>query len=159
MQFIRLEAQIEVCGKHLERSGARNSEIEAYLTRYLLAVAYAEIEAKVIDLISMRADLANDRPLSGFARSAAERLLRSLTVSELKGLLGRFGQECKQQFADRIENTPAHAAFDRIVQNRHITAHSTGSMLTFGEFTDAYGECVSVLDAFADALGCPTEGR
>ncbi len=52
----RTKLVIASCEKHLEDSNAHNTEIESYLTQYLLIALYAEIEQAIETIIDQRAD-------------------------------------------------------------------------------------------------------
>jgi len=55
MRLVRIDQAIEACQAHLEKSGAIGTEIEAYLTRYLLVLICAAIEEEIESLIIERA--------------------------------------------------------------------------------------------------------
>jgi hypothetical protein len=73
-------------------------------------------------------------------------------VSELCGHLGAFPWDCKSAFVGRVTNSPAHVAFDSIVNNRHVTVHGVGASMTFRELEIAYHESLEVIEAFRAAL-------
>lgn len=93
MRLGRIDQAIEACQDHLESSGAMGTEIEAYLTRYLLILICASFEEEIESLISERAARSNDPGLESFVRSAVGQVFRSLKTSEITGLLKRFGRD------------------------------------------------------------------
>lgn len=153
MRLPRIDKAIEVCGKHLEGSASVGTEIEAFLTRYLLVLMCASFEELIEDLVSARAAKSQDAALASFVRSAMGQVFRSVKTSEIAGLLGRFGQDQKTGFQDEMKrNERAETFFNNIVTNRDGTAHATGSNLTFSELVLFYSESHVVLDAVKSAL-------
>ena len=154
MRLVRIDQAIEACQTHLENSGAAGTEIEAYLTRYLLVLICATFEEEIESLIIERAARSGDPGLESFVRSAVGQIFRSLKTSEITGLLGRFGVDCKDRFRQELStNERAETFFNNIVTNRHDTAHSAGSNVSFSELVRFYSEGHVVLDAVKAALG------
>lgn len=153
MKLLRVDADLATCQRHLASLETPDPEIEAFLTRYLLVLTYAEFAQRIQDVVSERAAKTRDDAVAGFIRFAAARLIRSYEVTELSGFLGRFNDDCKKEFADQVLNTRAHSAYDRIIRGRHDNAHGSGSSMTLREFTAEYAESIAVLDSFAEALG------
>ena len=154
MRLARIDQAIEVCQAHLENSGATGTEIEAYLTRYLLVLICAAFEEEIESLIIERAARSGDPALESFVRSAVGQIFRSLRTSEITGLLGRFGVSYRDRFRQELSNNErAETFFNNIVTNRHDTAHSAGSNVSFAELVRFYAEGHVVLDAVKVALG------
>ena len=154
MRLVRIDQAIEVCQAHLEHSGATGTEIEAYLTRYLLVLICAAFEEEIESLIIERAARSGDAGLESFVRSAVGQIFRSLKTSEIAGLLGRFGPHYRDRFRQELSNNErAETFFNNIVTNRHDTAHSAGSNVSFAELVRFYSEGHVVLDAVKAALG------
>jgi hypothetical protein len=78
MRLVRIDQAIEACQAHLENSGAIGTEIEAYLTRYLLVLICAAFEEEIESLIIERAARSGDPGLESFVRSAVGQIFRSL---------------------------------------------------------------------------------
>jgi hypothetical protein len=77
----------------------------------------------------------------------------STQPSEIAGLLRRFGTDCREHFRQELSNNErAETFFNNIVTNRHDTAHSTGSNVSFSELVRFYTEGHIVLDAIKAAL-------
>src|ERR1043166_7632241 len=152
MSLALLDHALDICAKHLDASNARNTEIAAYLTRYLVTLVCAVFEEEFEKIIARRVLLVNDQHLANFVIAATHQLLRSPKISELSGFLGKFGAECKESFSTKITNTTAHQAFDTIVQNRHTAGHQGGTALqiTFTELTQLLKDSRGILDAFAE---------
>jgi len=158
MQIAAIDNAIEVCRKHLDNTHSRNTEVEAFLTRYLVVMICAEFEERCEALVHDRARRVGDTYVAAFMQSASAQLLRSIGVGELSGFLNRFGRDCKEKFQQTVVNTDAHRAYDTIVSNRHDTAHRSGGGMTFDELASLYPKSLDVLQAFADALGLTLQG-
>jgi hypothetical protein len=154
MRLSQIDHAIGVCEKHLENSGAFGTEIEIYLTGYLLVFICAAFEEHIEGLVNGRAAKSADTFLAAFVRSAMSQLFRSIKTSEIAGLLGRFGDEHRVRFNTEMkQNERAETFFNNLVLNRHGTAHKAGSDLTFREVVSFYSEGHSVLDAISRVLG------
>jgi len=153
MRLSLVDAAIEVCREHIERSGAAGTEIEAFLTRHLVVLTCATFEETIEALVSARAEKSQDVALAAFVRSIMGQVFRSVKTSEIAGLLGRFGEDHKGRFQEEMrKNERAETFFNNIVTSRHGTTHTTSSNLTFAELVDFYSEGHIVLDAVEAVL-------
>ena len=160
MKFARVDHEIIACSRHLKTLASLPQpyslpakeliEIEAFLSRYLLISIYAEFEQAIDRLVRARADLVTDTAVRGFVVSAADRLLSHINVSDLTGFLARFDEDCKNQFRAAIDDK--HQPYINLLQNRHLTAHGSGSLMTLEEVCDTLDAATHVLDAFHWAL-------
>ena len=83
-----VDAAIESCERHLSQTGAFSSEIENFLVEYLLVLLYAEYEKTAKLLLQKRAEQSGDSELASFVKSASKKLVRSIKISDMAGLLG-----------------------------------------------------------------------
>jgi S-methylmethionine-dependent homocysteine/selenocysteine methylase len=140
--------------KHLNDFSLRGSEIEIYLTGFLLVFICATFEEHIESLVNDRVSKSADAALASFVRNATSQLFRSIKTGEIAGLLGRFGDDFKKQFTEEMKkNQRAETFFNNLVQKRHGTAHKAGSDLTFQEVVRFYSEAHTVLDAVAAVIG------
>ena len=91
MRLARVDHAISVCERHLEDSESSNTEIETFLTQYLLIHTCAAFEEKIEQLINWRAAASRDQALAEFVHSVVGQVFRSIGTSEIGGLLKRFG--------------------------------------------------------------------
>lgn len=155
MRLASVDHAIGVCKRHLEDSGSRNTEIETFLTQYLLIHICAAFEEKIEQLISSRAVASNDPAVAEFVDSVVGQVFRSIGTSEIGGLLKRFGAACKEGFRKEMgAQQRAETFYNNIVTNRHQVSHrgSSHSSLTFGDLVQYYDEGHVVLDAVGRAL-------
>ena len=157
MKLSQIDRAIEVCEKHLKDSAAFGTEIEIYLTRYLVVFICAMFEECIEELVNERAAKSADALLAAFVRSATSQLFRSIGTKEIAGLLGRFGNEHGKRFQVEMTKDPravqAAQYFNNLVEKRHRIAHKAGSDLTFRELVVSYSEAHTVLDVVALVLG------
>ena len=155
MRLARVDHAIAVCQGHLDNSRSRGTEIEAFLTRYLLILICSAFEEQIQYLVNLRADNSGDRGLRSFVRTTIGQVFRSVKTSEIAGLLNRFGTEYKDRFRrDLNDNERAETYYNSIVSNRHGIAHSAGSntSVSFSDLILYYEEGHVVLDAVRIAL-------
>lgn len=150
MKLPRIDEAIDVCQEHLDKTSSFGTEIESFITRYLLILICAAFEEEIEKIIINRANKATDPDLSSFVKSCLKQVFRSIKTSEIAGLLNRFGSSYKELFQQKINNSKAEAYFNNIVVNRHNTAHESGSSLTFKELVEFYQEGHTVLDAIVE---------
>jgi hypothetical protein len=101
------------------------------------------------ELVNRRVARTKDPEVCGFVKHAADKIIRSIKVSEISGLLGYFG--CQQKFKNKKDDQ-AYTAYDNIITNRNLVAHSTGTLFTFSELEAAFGKSHVVFDAVCHAL-------
>jgi hypothetical protein len=153
MLLARIDGAIEICKNHLKASGAMGTEIEAYLTRYLLVLICACFEEKIEELVTSRAEQTKDPAIASFIQSTVNQIFRSILTSEIAGLLGRFGNEHKLCFQSEMKKNPqAETCFNSIVSNRHDTAHKYGANISLFDLERFYVDGHIVLDAVKKAL-------
>lgn len=147
MKLAQVDRAIETCEEHLQRTNSRGTEIEAFLTRYLLILICASFEEEIEAIVIRRLSTSKDPHVEAFAKSALDAVFRSLKTSEIAGLLNRFSPGYKEKFHDRLRGTKAETFFNNIVAGRHYTAHSLGANVTLRELVEFYEEGHTVLDA------------
>lgn len=153
MKIRVIEDAIEVCKKHLDATHSKDTQVGSFLAQYLLVLIYSKYEDAILDLIRRRASKAGDGHVTQFVDASSRRVFRSLKITELSGLLGKFGEDYKALFTKKTKNSRAKAAYDAILSSRQETAHGTGGQMTFEEVCNKYKQSTRVLDAFAHALG------
>lgn len=160
MNLPRADAALEASAKHLDDTRSRNTEIDAILTAYVSAVIYASFERKAREIVAARAQGDGTDPhLVAFARTASQRLMRSIKIGDLAGAAGFFHPDCKARFRDLLDDQAA-AAWDSIINNRHDVAHEDDaaqvvSTLTFRELEALYPVALSVLENLEQAIAKP----
>lgn len=155
MRILRIDQALEKCEAHLSLEEAVEAEVQSLLAQSLVILIYAEFEQKVRELIRerCRSVAATDDSVREFLDSCAESAFRGLKISEIAGLLRRFGESHKEAFNQRLEqNQRAKNMYDSIWINRHEIAHGEGSAVTVGDVKQYYEHGHCVLDYLRDAL-------
>lgn len=86
MRLPEIDHAIAICETHLNGSNALGTEIEIYLTSYLLVFMGASFEEHIERLVDERASRSADTFLAAFVRSAVNQLFRSLKTSEIAAM-------------------------------------------------------------------------
>src|ERR1017187_8263263 len=114
MRISSIDVYLQLCEDHLDASNARSTDIESCLVQYLLTRICAEYETLIVVLVQRRCSRMRDAYLRNFAYRGAKEACKYFNISDIKGILGRFGDDYKKTFGDRVVNTPAHIAWDNI---------------------------------------------
>jgi len=152
MTFATLDFLIKRCEEHLDKTGARSTDIENYFVQYLLVRICAEYEARVTALVRRRCSRPRDRHLRSFAQRTAEYVCKNFKIGDIGRILDRFGDDYRQSFHAKVVNQGPHVAWDNIYANRHAVAHKAGTQMSFGDLKRDYADSLKVLDALAGAL-------
>ena len=152
MKLLTVEAAIKLCEEHLKNTGAKGTEIESILTKYLLVYICGAYETEIKGMITLRAAKTGDKEVESFVKNTIK-TFRSLKIEEIKGNLGRFSDGCKSIFDSKIKNTEAEARYSNIITNRHLVAHGNEINITFDELVISYQKARDVLGAIKEALG------
>lgn len=153
MKLKPIDETIALCKAHLDSTKSRGTPIDLILASYLAVRIHSEFEQEVERLLADRAGKVGDPVLREFMMSCVDAVFRSSKISEIAGLLGRFGEKFKIMFqAEMKNNSRASHSWDSIVSHRHGTAHESGSKVFVHEVVEYYNYGHSVLDAFRTTL-------
>lgn len=150
-RLIRTHAAVADCERHLASSGAAGTEIESYLTQYLLIVLCAEVQQEIYRLTENRASLTNDPAISSFVNASTRRVLRSVGKKEIATFVEMFGSGCKSKLNSRIDDSEV-TVYNNAVGSRHDVAHNFGSQISFRELKEAVVIAEKLLEAAAHAI-------
>jgi HEPN superfamily RiboL-PSP-like protein len=159
MRRSEINYAIEACQKHLDQTSSRNTDVEDFLTKFLLVHIYRVYESEIKRLVTERAMRSKDQYLVSYIASTIDRRLR-LKVGDLKDdILGRFGSDQKDVF-DEILDPDDVNYYTNIIVNRHSAAHDSGPVtITFDDISRTALRSGRVIDAFETALNSPTTLR
>lgn len=156
----RSESALESCRSHLSKAGNDDPEIASILAVYVSGVIYAEAEGRIRELVATCAQ--GDSPhqhVASYCRVSAERLVRSIKISELSGVAGHFSSDFKERFSDLLKSDDKNA-WDALIRNRHGHAHGSSepsiSNLTFADVERYFLSVEDVLECFESALRVPS---
>jgi hypothetical protein len=150
-----IEYAIGLCQSHLDGSSSRGSEIEAYLTKYLLILICSSYEHRIREMIIERARRTNDSDLASFVDRTYHSSQRGLKISDIRGnLLKRFSDKYVTEFDKKIKpNDVPCIKYSNIVENRHAAAHGGTVNMTFNELVDSYKIAEAVMTSLSEILG------
>ena len=150
MRFDRIDRALERCEEHCKSAEPMNVEVKSLLTGSILILIYSEFERKIRSLILDRCSSVSDESIRKYIEKSTRKNM-NIKISDLSGLLGKFGDLHKQEFQRRL-NDRVQTMYDSILANRHHVAHEKGSEATMQEVRQYYEEGHVVLDYFRDAL-------
>ena len=153
MHIERIDQALEICEAHLSDTKAFGTEIESLLTQSLLIIMCAEFERKIEELIREKYSSIADESIVEFMKSCIGAVFRSIKISEISGLLKRFGSLYQDRFKQKTEGNSIPVTFySNIIANRNQVAHAGGSNATFKDVKEFYEKGHIVLDFFSEAL-------
>jgi len=154
--FDRTSRALALCRNHLETTASSGTEIESFIVGYALTAMHAEFEKAVKNAIRERCEVVADPHLRNFTSQAADRLVRSIRISELSGILGYFDGACKRTFQDSLHQSKSESFYNNIQTNRQAVAHDAVHHATMSEITNWFTEAQTVIVRFREALGLNT---
>src|SRR3954469_2913215 len=98
MKLKVVDDAIALCVGHLALTGTKGAQIDLILANYLTVSIHAAFEQEIERMIAVRANQVADTVLREFMMSCVGAVFRSTGVSELAGLLARFGEPYKDLF-------------------------------------------------------------
>src|SRR5688572_30203342 len=120
MKLHVVDAAIDLCLDHLNQTGKEGSKIDLMLANYLAVLIHSEFEREIERMIEERASKVSDPVLRDLIISCVGAVFRSTKISEIAGLLNRFGVQFKNYFhAELIKFPRASPSWDSIVSHRH----------------------------------------
>jgi hypothetical protein len=151
MRYLALDTQFAKCEQHLRDTSTANTEVEFFLTQYLLVRICAEYETRIKLLIERRCSRTNDSHIRTFVQKSARTVCRDFNISDIKGHLARFGDDYATGFRGLIDQQ-LEIVWNNIYTNRHAVAHGVGTQMSLRELKQHYEKSQDVLEAVALAL-------
>jgi hypothetical protein len=152
MRLFKIDEALDKCNEHLEINNAKGTEIEVFLTRYLLIYICAIFEDEIKKIIVERASNTKDPFLNLYVKSSLKATFRQIDTGGIAGTLKYFGPKYKDEFQEKVNGTKAQTDYNSIVNDRHYTAHNTGSNITFDDLVGYYDEGNIILDVLYEVV-------
>lgn len=157
-QLPRINDALQTIGEFMHRldsSDVAFAEILSYLTESAVMTIASEYEDCVEHVFIARAVQCHDVPVVRYVQNTVTQDFRNPTIANIKGHLGRFGEDYKRDYAKRLDAyTVGVAAWENLMTARKTIAHKVGSLqLTFGEIESTYPDSLKVIDALMEVLG------
>lgn len=149
--LLRTNAALQDCERHLTGCNGFGTEIESYLTQYILVILCADVQQEMYRLSEERAAVANDPPLAHFISVACRKTLRSVKKGEIAGFLEQFGPGCKERLDSQLIDSEV-TIYNNAVSSRHDVAHRHGSLITFRELKEAVRIAAAIITAAASSI-------
>jgi len=147
-----LENDLILCQQHLETTNSKGTEIERFLTRFLIVHICGEYEKEIKRIVIQRAKQTGDNELASFVERTVEGF-RNLKIDSIKGnILRRFSDNCAKTFEAKVKGTESEIRYGNIVTNRNLSAHGDPIHMTFDELIQSHQKAKDVLKAVSDAL-------
>lgn len=148
-----LDDDLLLCKTHLETTNTKGTQIESFLTRFLLVHICGEYEKEIKRIMIERAQQSGDLALSSYVEKSIERV-RNIKTGDLRGnILNRFSENCLVFFNSRIKDTESEARYNNIITNRDYGAAHGGIInITFDELLISHNKAKEVLQVVSDAL-------
>src|SRR6266481_7368207 len=128
MKLKPVDDTIVICQGHLGATGCRGTQIDIFLANYLAVQIHSAFQQEIERLLENRANHVGDPALREFMISCVNAIFRSTRISEIAGLLSRFGDKYKEMFKNEMQIQPrASTSWDSIVSHRHGIAHGSGN--------------------------------
>jgi len=155
--LLKTNAAVQDCERHLQSSGSYGTEIESYLTQYLLVVMCADVQQEIYRIAEERASTARDLALSSFVAASTKKVLRSVGKREIATFVEMFGPDCKAKLNSGIDDADV-TVYNNAVCFRHDVAHNQGSLITFAELKRAVAVAEKLLTATAQSIASGPSG-
>lgn len=153
MRLKRVEVALNECKPYFSSHRFENAPVRTLLAQALLILICAELERVIREQIRARCADIKDPELVSFLESCTDRVTRSLTISELAGLLNRFDAEFGKDFRSRLRRdrkTPN--LYATLVDTRHRVAHGEEHTATLADVAEYYRHALIVLGHFRGTL-------
>lgn len=152
LTLIELERNMALCKTHLEQTQCKGTEIEAFLTQFLLVSICGEYEKEIKRIVIERAQRSGDDQLVSYIERSLIRV-RNIKVKEIREkILDRFSDNCLTRFNAKVIGTESETRYSNIVYNRDSGAHGGTINMTFDELLMSYDKAKSVINAVSEAL-------
>ena len=152
MNIPEVDSTIAVCKNFLDSSDGRGTEIESFLTRYVLIRVSANFEQVVRKLMTERLRNTSDSYVIALAEHGISHVFQGSKTSALAKMLGRIDPSLKDSFCSKVNGSPKETSYNLLVIDRNRTAHDTATSLSFSDLEMHYNLAHQVLDDIRDAI-------
>lgn len=154
MKFRKIDSAIENCQNYLNENGGYGTEIEMYITRYLLIHICAVFETEIKKIVVVNAKPKCNPFICSYVESSLKNTFRQIDTKGISTLLALFGATYKTKFQKTLNegNTVIKDSYNSIVNNRHNTAHGNEANVTLIELVNYYEEGHKVLDVLHNIM-------
>ncbi|MDE0133307.1 MAG: HEPN domain-containing protein [Acidimicrobiaceae bacterium] len=127
--------------------------IESHLAEHALITICAAFELEIRDALTARCAVTGDLGRDQFVSGSIQRVVRSIGVSDLTGILGGFGEGYKTSYSSWMNDNPqAATAYNNIVTNRNAVAHGGQRQASWRDVYGWWDEAQHVVNEFRSTL-------
>lgn len=153
MRLERVEVALTECEPYFVSHRFADAPVRTLLAQALLILICAELERVIREQITARCADIKDPELVRFVESCTDRVARSLTISELTGLLNRFDVDFGKDFRRRLGRDPKTPnMYATLIDTRHRVAHGEEHTATLADVGEYYRHALIVLRHFRGTL-------
>lgn len=123
--------------------------IESHLVEHALIRICAAFEHEIQRTLVERCAESGDQARDQYVSSVIQRVVRSIRVNELSGILGGFDEDYKASYLSWVDENPqAATAYSNIVTNRHAVAHGRPRQATWNDVYGWWDQALPVITEF-----------
>ena len=151
----RTEAIVQLAPEIIERAAESNpgdrAFLEAAISSYLAAMAYAETEKTVSTILDGRLRATNDVKLGHFLSETYGKGQGRIAKSDISNLAKKFGSDCKDSFNDIVEDRDV-TQYTNLLECRHKLAHGEPRPETLAGIEKGLDAARKLLNAFRQSI-------
>lgn len=149
-QLLRTSLAIESCEKHIKDELLSGSDIETFLSQYVVVLLCAEVQQSIYEIVE-KLSSTFDIDIQNYLNNSSRKLLRSIRKDELANFISLFGTDKKKLFNSQLNDSEI-TYYNNAVEQRHRVAHSLNPKVTLLDVKYAYEAAGKMLTAFKNAL-------
>lgn len=151
MVLSKAERNIFVCQKYIETTNAKGTEVESFLTQFLLVNICGEFEKDIKEMLFDRADKCGDPDVASYIKNSFDG--RSIKLGDIKGtILKKFNDKHGKTFDEKLKLGDAEVCYNNIIENRDSSAHGRSVNMSFDELIASYYPAKRVMTAMFEVL-------
>ncbi len=152
MTLSDIDKNLLLCQKHLEDTNSKGSEVESFLTQFLLIHICGEYEKEIEKIVGQRAKKSSDVELATFVSETIE-AYKHLKLEAIRGkILRKFSEKYVNHFDSKIKGSDSEIMYQNIITNRDSIAHGGNINMTLAELINSHDKAKLVLAALYDSL-------
>lgn len=152
MTLADIENDLFTCTYHLNSTNTKGTDIESFLTQFLLVRICGQYEKEIERIINERCQKFGDVELASFIQKTFQSH-QHLKLDDIRGkILKKFSNEMVTRFDTIIKNTEPEIRYRNIVTNRDAGAHGGTVNMTFDELLLSHNEAKKVLHILSEIL-------
>jgi DNA topoisomerase VI subunit B len=141
----------EVVDRASEANPGDRPFLEAAISSYLAAMAYAETEKQVSTILQNRFESVTENKIGSFLSNTYGKGQGRINKADIAELAKKFGDDCKSEFNVSIPDQETTKYFS-LLDCRHKLAHGEPKMETLRTIQEGVKAAEKMLDALREAI-------